>query len=173
MAYDDLFALLSSCEKSLFRLEGLPKYGIPQEEEDFLSWQQGNPPPEHVKNTRMQAMSRDLRSKGCSVQRVRVLETPITDYIKFETEWWYPFNTAAGEDMFALDVQKNTLDLSLGEFYRVDDKIIRLYYKEDYSYEGWDIAPNSDFDAYKKLEEEALTCSEPFFETYERLVAQT
>lgn len=88
---------------SLFRLETLQVYGGSGEEESFAAFQAGLPIPLTPDLREWTQMLRQRVSSGCVVQRVHVVTSPLTDYIRFELASYAP-NVQAGEDVRIIPV---------------------------------------------------------------------
>jgi hypothetical protein len=93
--------LFTSMESSAFRLEALDVYSIPGEEEDLARFRKGQKPP-HDTNAQWAQTIGAAISRGVDFQRVRLVRKPVSEYVRFETEWGYKFNVPAGEQTFAL-----------------------------------------------------------------------
>jgi hypothetical protein len=99
----DLGQLFESFTVSAFRLETLPEYLVPQDVEWLRLFRQGSPrPPERDSRPWLQTV-RDANARGARMQRVRTVETPLTEYQRFQFSWGYPENMEAGEQISILD----------------------------------------------------------------------
>jgi hypothetical protein len=101
---DDLGRLFTSFRHSAFRLETLPAYLIDSEAESLQLWRAGQPEPEWRKDRDWLALVRQNVAAGKSMQRVRVVRRPLSDYVRFEMDWGYPQNVDAGEDIWILEL---------------------------------------------------------------------
>jgi hypothetical protein len=100
---DDLGRLFTSFRHSAFRLETLPAYLIDAEAESLQLWREGQPEPAWRKDRPWLETVRQANTTGKSMQRVRVVRRPLSDYIRFEMDWGYPANVEAGEDIRILE----------------------------------------------------------------------
>jgi hypothetical protein len=99
----DLGQLFESFTVSAFRLECLPHYRVPQDVEWLQAFREGKPrPPERDARPWLQTV-RDAKSRGARMQRVRMVETPLTAYQRFQFSWGYQENEGAGEEISILD----------------------------------------------------------------------
>jgi hypothetical protein len=99
-----LARLFSSFSHSAFRLETLPAYLIEGEAESLALWRAGEPEPAWRKDREWLALVRHNIGAGKSMQRVRVVRRPLSDYVRFELDWGYPANVKAGEDIRILEL---------------------------------------------------------------------
>ncbi|MEV6161290.1 DUF6879 family protein [Streptomyces sp. NPDC052052] len=86
---------------SAFRLEVRTSYGIPDEDEPYRRFLAGEEPGLDWFAPWLDLM-RTETGKGKAVERVRVIDAPPSDYLRFEL-WGTPHNLAAGEDIRYLD----------------------------------------------------------------------
>jgi len=91
--------LFASFTHTAFRLETLPQYLVPQEDERFRAFREGRPLPERSPQTSpwLEQIARSAAA-GRRWQRIHVVRRPFTEYLRFElvTD---PENVAAGEDV--------------------------------------------------------------------------
>lgn len=89
----------SSCKKSAFRLELLSIYTVPEEEKAIALYLAGDPePPADFNKEWIDILERANRD-SVKFSRVRVIDGPLTDYIRFEFDWGYRKNIKFGEDI--------------------------------------------------------------------------
>ena len=98
-------ALFTGFEHTAYRLETLPWYGVGYEDESFRAFLAGEPLAADQAREEWTAMVRDAVADGKVFQRVHILTEPLSDYLRYELEWWYGPNTEAGEDIRVLPVQ--------------------------------------------------------------------
>ncbi|MCI0689628.1 MAG: hypothetical protein L0Y54_20695 [Sporichthyaceae bacterium] len=109
--------------RSAFRLELLDQYEVESDGEDlarFLRGEEG-PTPER-KQPWLDRLVAD-RVAGILNHRVHVLRTPLTDYLRFECEWGYAPNVAAGDDVRIVDLAERAAPAGLTDhdFWLIDD----------------------------------------------------
>lgn len=92
-------ALFTGFKHTAFRLETLQVYDVSYEIEPYRAFLAGEAPPEDAAKNAWTAMLADAESDGKTVQRVHVVDEPLTDYLRYEFEWSYPPNVKAGEDI--------------------------------------------------------------------------
>ncbi|MFE7243768.1 DUF6879 family protein [Streptomyces sp. NPDC057565] len=80
-----------------FRLEVRTSYGIPDEDEPYRRFLAGDDPGLDWFAPWLDLM-REETGTGKRVERVRVIDSPPSDYLRFEL-WGTPNNLAAGEDI--------------------------------------------------------------------------
>jgi hypothetical protein len=96
-------ALFASFTHSAFRLEALPQYLVPQEDERFRAFRERRPLPERSPQTSpwLGQIARTTAA-GRRWQRVHVVGQPFTEYLRFELLTDQE-NVAAGEDVRVAD----------------------------------------------------------------------
>jgi len=93
----DLAWWLANFQRSAFRLEMLPAYFIPQEAELLAAFRRGENvrvPYDHP----WPALVHQATHAGKTMQRVRVVAHPLSDYLRFELSL-YPRSVKAGEEI--------------------------------------------------------------------------
>jgi hypothetical protein len=87
-----------------FRLEALPQYLVPQEDDDFDAWKRGSRELPTPDTSPWLAHIRDTTDAGVRWSRVRILDYPLATYSEFELHG-YQANAAAGESIYVADRQ--------------------------------------------------------------------
>ncbi|MGW4891215.1 DUF6879 family protein [Kitasatospora sp. NPDC004240] len=127
----DWRGFFDAMERDAWRLETLPVYTVPQEEDDIRRFLAGEPvAPEDA--SAWTERIKGYRSSGRTIGRVHVLTRPLTDYLRFEFAY-YVHNVAAGEDVRILDLtgRKNP-GLPDQDFWLFDDsKVVLMNYRPD------------------------------------------
>jgi hypothetical protein len=155
-----LFATFASVA---FRLEVLSAYNVPEEAESLRCWREGKPPPAWQKEREWLTMVRDATTAGKSMQRVRVVRQPLSDYVRMEFDWGYPDNIAAGEDIRVVEVKDagGVPGMVDHDYWLFDDRIaVRLEYTADGSF----IRPVevSDVGPYRRCRDAAMRAAVSF-----------
>ncbi|WP_030408425.1 DUF6879 family protein [Streptomyces albus] len=103
LAGDEWQSKFRDFQKEAWRLETLPVYGVPQEEEEFQKFQAGD---RFLGNYEDEwtGMIRRHKSSGRSMGRVHVVTRPLGEYLRFEFCRYYAHSVKAGEDIRILDV---------------------------------------------------------------------
>lgn len=150
-------------EQEAWRLETLPVYRVPQEEEVVRRFLDGEPVTREATQPWFDRVEAYVAG-GRSVGRVHIITRPLSDYLRFEFEH-YRHNVEAGEAIRILDVtdRPNPLD-GVQDFWMFDrSRIVLMHYEADgtqisrEAYEG-DPAP------YREYQGIALSESVPFEE---------
>jgi hypothetical protein len=158
----DLASLFESFRSTAFRLECLPAYAVTEDDESeaYRLWLAGEQPPQ--KEREWPRLVASAVAAGKSMQRVRLVTQPLSDYLRFEMDWGYPANVAAGEDI-------RILELGPGEVfpYVVDD--FWLFDNEtavwlDYDEQGHFIAPmlGNNLAGYRRMRDYVMDRAVPF-----------
>ena len=121
MSPEELGKLFESFRYSAFRLECLPSYDVTEDDEAealrlFLD---GTTEPPWRKHREWPDTVRRAKRRGAQMQRVRLMETPPTNYQRFQCAWSYPANVEAGEDIRVLNQKPD--ELLVVDFWLFDD----------------------------------------------------
>ncbi|MFI5882113.1 DUF6879 family protein [Streptomyces sp. NPDC051554] len=163
LAGDDWRRTFDGMEQEAWRLETLPVYRVPQEEEAISRFLAG----ESVTRDATQPWFDRVKAYvagGRSVGRVHIVTQPLSDYLRFEFEH-YRHNVEAGEAVRILDVTDRTNPLAgIQDFWMFDrSQIVLMHYEQDgtqISREVYEGAPEP-FREYQRI---ALAESVPFEE---------
>lgn len=131
MDLDDL-ERIAEASNDRFRLETLPDYLVPQEDEEFDAWRRGWRVLPAVDESPWLRHIRDTTADGVRWWRVRVLDYPLTEYSTYELHG-YQGNAAAGEDIYVADRSWSTELADLHEDFWVFDHdiVIRMIYDDE------------------------------------------
>ncbi|KWX03188.1 hypothetical protein TH66_00810 [Carbonactinospora thermoautotrophica] len=110
---DDFTDLFRTFEHTAFRLETRAAYGIPEEDEPFQRFLRGEEPPSDWLRPWLDLITEQTR-QGKRVERVRLIDEPPSDYLRFEV-WSTPLNLQAGEDIRYLP-RRRALELQLPKY---------------------------------------------------------
>jgi hypothetical protein len=156
--------------RSAFRLELLDRYDVESDGVDFARYLRGEPEPTpERKQPWLDRLQRE-REAGILNHRVHVLRTPLTDYLRYECEWGYAPNAAAGEDIRILDLAERQLPactrlahLVDHDFWLIDNRhAIRMHYDDDGRFLGAEPVPDSQLARYQHARDAAIAAAEPF-----------
>jgi hypothetical protein len=158
---EELGELFESFTVSAFRLECLPSYDV-TEDDEAEAWQQfrhGRPEPPWKKDRLWLQTVRAAKQRGAPMQRVRMVESPPTDYQRFQCAWGYPANVAAGEDIRILDHKPDAL-LAV-DYWLFDDEVAVVL---EYDDEGRFLVPvvAETLQPYRQARDLALRRAVPF-----------
>jgi hypothetical protein len=161
----DLASLFESFRSTAFRLECLPAYAVTEDDEAqaFRLWLAGERPQQKEREWPKLCASAVAARK--SMQRVRLVTQPLSEYLRFEMEWGYLANVAAGEDIRILDHEP--AGLLKVDFWLFDDAIaIVLEYDDQGQFVRAVVAET--VEPYRQAKDLALASSEPFARYLER-----
>ena len=169
MSPEELGRLFESFRHSACRLECLPTYDVTEDDEAealqlFLN---GKPEPPWRKHREWPDTVRRAKRRGAQIQRVRLMETPPSNYQRFQCAWGYPANVEAGEDIRILNHRPDGL-LEV-DYWLFDDSIAVVL---EYDSEGRFLVPVAAETAepYRQARDMALKSSMPFREYRERIM---
>lgn len=154
--------------RSAWRLELLPQYLVPQERDAFAAFRAGAPRPAGL-GDEWHATIRAARADGRSIGRVHVLTPPLSEYLRFETQWYYPYSVEAGEDVRILDLSR-TPDPGLPpfDFWLFDEqRVVAMLYEPDGTQTGRELLQDADPEQFVRYRDLALAASVPFGEYWQ------
>lgn len=150
------FRALFLSSRRAFHLELRDAYGVEEENGPFLAWLNGEPD-DYQWRTSWLTHVRDVTAKGVSVQRLRVVTEPRTDYVRWEIAL-DPANIEAGEDVrylprnLAKDIQFPDEDCWLFD----DDTLVLSLFQPDGRSGGFALANDSSLlDVYRNVRDAA------------------
>ena len=91
-------ALFTGFEHTAYRLERLPWYGVGYEDASFRAWRAGTPMRHDPERDAWTGMVTAAVTAGKVFQRVHLVGD-LTEYLRYEFEYWYAANAAAGDDV--------------------------------------------------------------------------
>lgn len=163
LAGEDWEAFFDAFHRSAWRLETHPVYTMPFERETFARFLAGEKP------TNDHAMEwvediRRYRATGRTIGRVRLVAQPLSDYIRYEFDWWYQFSVAAGEDIRILDLtDRANPGLPDEDFWMMDEThIVQMIYRPDGTQVGRELIEDPDIEAFINYRDVALNLAVPF-----------
>lgn len=104
MTGPDIGANYDRFTSTAFRLETLPEYRVPSEQDAFAEFLAGRPRPERSIRTEpfLARIALTTLTQGKSWSRVHILDLPLSDYLRYELAG-YIESQAAGEQIRILD----------------------------------------------------------------------
>ncbi|HEV7467088.1 MAG TPA: hypothetical protein VGP96_12350 [Candidatus Dormibacteraeota bacterium] len=151
-----------------FRLEALAQYTVEFEADEFEAFLRGDPvpPPNPPEFDAWSAQLRQERAEGRIRSRVHAIAGPLTPYLRYEIEWGYTSNAAAGEDIRILHVPRWS-DSPFGEqppdFYLLDDErvVLMAYDGTGHWLGGEEITASDEVARYRRLRDMAVGAAVP------------
>ena len=161
MDLDDLGRIMDNATKSAFRLETLPQYLVPQEEEEFTAWRDNRPwPTQTPENNAWLAELKQIVARGIRWYRVHILDFPLCDYSRFELAG-YAESQAVGQETFIADRAEHPELVDMHEdFWLIDDETaVRMVYDD----KGHFLRPEAvdDVRPYRTMRDIAMQSAEP------------
>jgi hypothetical protein len=128
-AWADRFA---SFQREAWRLETLPEYRVPQEEQEIRSFLAGERIDPYAYSNEYTDDLKRVRREGKSKGRVHVVTRPLSDYLRYEFMYYLP-HAWAGEEIRILDVtgRPNPLE-GVQDFWMFDrTEVVLMHYQPD------------------------------------------
>lgn len=162
--FDELF---DGAAKSIFRLETLPVYNPVSEASSLAAYLAGEPCPKADTTTPYMREVKEQTGRGIRRFRVHVVHSPLNDYLRYEMEWGYVFNSRAGEEIFILDTAERGRPAGLldEDFWFFDDvHVVRMHYRDDGEYLGKELLETPDLAHYRAQRDLTMAQAVPFNE---------
>ncbi|MFJ9777438.1 DUF6879 family protein [Kitasatospora sp. NPDC101157] len=159
---EDFGRLFETFERTAFRLETLAVYDVDEEREEFADFLAGKGlPPESSDNPWVRSMT----NLGKRVARVHVLQSPLSDYLRYELAS-YPGNIKAGESIGIIDTARQEVaGLPDHDFWLFDDSLVyRMHYTDAGQFLGAELLPGDRLNEYRLYRDIALANAVPFGE---------
>jgi hypothetical protein len=124
-------ALFEGFARSAWRLETLPAYNVPEEEEELSAFLRG----ERISNDYQDEWTQEIANHvrhGRTMGRVHVITRPLTNYLRFEFMYYRP-QVRAGEEVRILDItdRDNPLE-GVQDFWIFDEnQVVLMNYEPD------------------------------------------
>ncbi len=155
-----------SAKKNIFRLEAIPEYGVPEDLVLFEKWKQGTLELDKASKAYLEKLNK-TKKRGVKMQRVRIVPLPISEYIKYEIDFW-KHSIQKGEEILFLEENEyenliKNLNFEPRDFWMFDDKVLIMFYydgKGDFLREEV-IQNDKIIKQYKDLKEKLLKKSIP------------
>jgi hypothetical protein len=128
--FDSLF---TSFAHTAYRLETLQRYDVSYEDESYAAFLAGQPMPADAAKNDWTSMISEATRAGKSFRRVHVVTEPLTDYLRYEIEWSYGPNVAAGEQIGIIVGKPEDLGLPERDYWLFDSRDLWVM---DYDDEG-------------------------------------
>ncbi len=134
MDLDEFNALFEGFERTAFRVEARDRYDVADERQEFAAFLSGEDLPRRTpENDPWLARVAKARASGRTVERVRVVAQPLTDYTRFELAG-YPDNVAAGEKVWIVarsELSEADQAWANEDFWIFDDETVVLIQYDD------------------------------------------
>ena len=162
---EDWQRFFDSFSRSAWRLELHPVYTMPQEAESLSRWRAGEPLSEDHWSPWMERVA-GYRASGRSIGRVHVVRSPLSEYLRFEIDWYYRRHVQAGEDIRVLDLtDKPDPGLPDHDFWLFDERqVVQMLYRPDGTQIGRELVEHPDIEAYLRWRDMACADAVPVLE---------
>jgi len=155
--------LFLGIDREAFRLEQLDRYTVDEEDELYAAWQAGRPIDRTPDTSEWLRLIADHTAAGRRVYSVRIVDWPLSDYVRFELAC-LPDNAAAGQEVYVVE-RRAHLDLAVltEDFWLFDDSTAVVM---RYDADGRPLEPEAvaDVAAYRARRDLALANARPLAE---------
>jgi hypothetical protein len=161
---EEFGAMFENYERSAFRMETHQVYTMPRERPTFEKFLAGEDMPEDF-SADWHELIRNNIAAGKTMQRVKFVRRPFTDYTRSLMSWGVATNAAAGEDYRILDITDRTVDIPEQDFWIFDEStVVLLNFNPDGTLIDRQLADPADLDKYLHWRDVALPEAVPLGE---------
>jgi hypothetical protein len=152
----------------LFRLEKLENYELGSDGGDFRRYLQGEARPTAEGRGAWLERLRGEEAAGRHSRRVHVVKPPLGEYLRYECEWGYVYNAAAGEEIRIFDLGAADWPRDLREtpdFFLIDDRYALLMdYDERGRFVGATVGTDQQLASCRRIRDLVWQAATPFEE---------
>src|ERR1700704_3155656 len=125
LSSEEFGAMFEKYERSAFRMETHQVYTMPSEQPNLRRFPAGEPKPDGH-NSSWHELVRDNFAAGKTMQRLKIVKRPFTDYTRYLMSWGVPGNVQAGEDYRILDLTERDLHIPEQDYWIFDESTVVL-----------------------------------------------
>lgn len=161
---EEFGTMLEDFKRSAFRMETHQVYTMPREQPNLARFMAGEPKPEDH-NNHWHELIRNNLAAGKTMQRLKMVRRPFTDYTRYLMSWGVVGNVGAGEDYRILDITDRTIDIPEQDYWMFDEEtVLLLNFNPDGTLRNRELADPADLDKYLHWRDVALPEAVPFLE---------
>jgi hypothetical protein len=151
----------------LFRVQTRTEYSVASDDGDFRRWVAGELEPQREGMATWLWKIRQDTAAGAFHRNLHVLRRgqPLNGYLRYQFEWCYTYNAAAGMDIRVLEVDLTPLSalLTVGDFAILERRhVVELDYSDDGEWQGARLLGPGTAGAHLALAEFAWDLAVPF-----------
>ena len=166
ISLESFYGHFTAASRSVFRLEALESYLVPEEQGEIEAFQKGQDEPPPGTSEKWHNLIRASTSKGVKWHRLRLIKEPVSLYIRYEIAWGYRYSVPAGEPVSVLRFSEfpslKTSPPIFKDYWLFDESVlIFLEYDLHGKFLGLLKAPSVLAPCYVELREELLNISAP------------
>lgn len=118
----------------VLRVETLDAYASSSDHDWVAAYLRGDEPPDPGPKQPWLDKLTARRDAGHPQQRLRIVNRPVSDYLRYASEWGYLDNALAGEDIRVVDEDHAPAAVrrfrKLGDLYVLDGRVLRMHYDD-------------------------------------------
>ncbi len=116
---------------NIFRLEAIPEYNVSEDLISFEKWKQGKADLDQASINWLENLNK-TKERRVKMQRVRVVPLPLSDYVKYEIDFW-KHSTQNGEEILFLEEKEyerliQSLNFKPKDFWMFDDRVLIIFH---------------------------------------------
>lgn len=161
MNADELADEVTSAREVL-RVETLEAYDAESDVDYVDRYLGGAPKPDPSEKAAWLGLIRAADASGRPWRRLRIVQRPVADYVRYACEWGYVDNVDAGERVRVLDEadQPNAATGFVGDYYVLDGRVLAMRYDAAGAFvEAWEVSTP---DRLVELAERTYAAATPF-----------
>jgi hypothetical protein len=140
----------------VLRVETRGSYASDTDRDWLAAYLRGDPQPDvELKRAWLDRLAA-AAERGHPWRRLRVIPNPITDYFRYQCEWSYLDNVAAGEQIQVISLPDWTDDHFLDDYYLADGRIVWMYYNSNGRFTKAEAEKDSLFEAAQRNRTEVV-----------------
>jgi hypothetical protein len=157
--------------RSAFRLECLDRYEVDSDQDNVRRYLAGESGPSWAEGDDWMEYLAAEKESGIRRYRVHVMTSPLGPYLRYECEWGYAYTTAAGEEVYILDLAEKPRPPGLPseDFWLYDNRhVVVMDYDHQGRFSGARVLPESDTPRYRHYRDLAMGAAVPFQDWWAR-----
>lgn len=170
----ELAAILGEHHRTdLIRVETLSRYRSASDGTELDRFLNGEAEPDRAGKAAWLDRIRADTASGRRWRRLRVVEPPLTDYVRYSCEWGYTDNSAAGEEVRVLDLSAAPSGADavtgIGDFYVLDGgHVVVMRYDRSGGFTGAEVLTDPVAEIHRTVARIGWAVAEPFDEWWRR-----
>lgn len=166
LEHSECASMQRSTRRSIFRMEALNEYRVPDEEATFRAYLAGETFQPTDDDRQWWDKLKDERQAGKHRQRVHIVDMPLSDYVKYEIDTGYAYSGPAGEEIRMIDRRTaHSAGIPSEDFLLLDEQTLIFIRYDDGSFVAYELEDDNDIiQQYVDYKNTALELATPFDE---------
>lgn len=132
LANEEFHEMFGKIKERAFRIQTLHTYSVGIEDQDYVRYTSGTALPERDNVEWLRTIESNVKA-GRAWTNVHIVPDRLTTYMRYITDWWYPYHAKAGADIrFVLpDKVPRVMRITPMDFWLLDDTVVWMYYDKE------------------------------------------